>query len=851
MMNKHHSLRKFVILLSTLTIAAIAVVLFGGSSFAQKPASQMVSGQAGSSAQKSSKDALRPGASDLTLTEAERDWLRTHPVIRVMYDPAWAPIEFTDAQGNLTGITEDYLQLVEQRLGITFERVGGLSWQESISRLHNRDIDMTICLSATAERSKFLAFTNPYLNIPNVILARGAVTYIGDMRELTGHKVAVVDGYALVEWLSRDFPDIRLVKVKTVEEGLGLLQKREVSCFIDNLLVMNYYLAKLKTGNLKIAGTTPYEYAQCMAVRKDWAILTGILQKALDSITPADRAAIYRQWVPNRYETGFDYHLFWRVLAIFAVALVALIVWVQKLTGEVKQRKRAEEELAGANKLLQTILDTTPMRIFWKDVESHYLGCNLSFAREAGETQPEELIGKTDYQLIWPEQAERFQTDDRLVIDSGAPKLAYEEQIRSPDGELLNIRTSKVPLCNEQQEIIGVVGIYEDITERKLLKAQLVQAQKMEAIGQLAGGVAHDFNNKLGVILGYAELVLKQSAPEQPHFQHLQEIYKAAESSAALTRQLLAFARQQPVTPKVLDLNENIYGMLQMLRRLIGEDIELAWLPGTGLWPIKVDPTQMDQLLANLSINARDAISGGGRLSIATTNITVGPEDRASHPYCQPGDYVSLTVNDDGCGMDEATKNKIFEPFFTTKEVGKGTGLGLSTVFGIVKQNQGVINVYSKPGRGTSFRIYLPRHKGEAEPLQTASPAIETVKGNGSILVVDDDPSIRDIVTMMLETSGYRVIEATSPAEALELTDKHSREIRLLITDVIMPEMNGRDLAKQIESVHPDLKCLFMSGYTDTVIAHHGVLDESVLFIQKPFSMAELNDKVQRALGFP
>jgi PAS domain S-box-containing protein len=705
MMNRHHSPRKFVNLLGTFAIAATAVLLFGGTLFAQNPASPVESGQDTSSSQQASKDALLPGASDLPLTEAERVWLRTHPVIRVMYDPAWAPIEFADAQGNPSGISESYLRLVEQRLGVTFKRMRGLSWQESMTRLQQRDIDMTICLSATAERSKFLAFTKPYLNIPVVILTREAVTYIGDMRELAGHKVAVVGGYALVEWLSRDFPDIHLVKVKTVEEGLRQLQKGEVACFVDNLLVMSYYLAKLQAGNLKIAGTTHYEYAQGMAVRKDWPILTGILQKALDSIAPEDRAAIYRKWVPNRYNFGFDERLFWQVSAILAVTLAGSIFWIRKLSGEIKQRQRAEDELADANKLLEAILNTVPMRIFWKDRELRYLGCNRAFARDAGMTQAEELIGRNDYQLQWQEQAEKFQKDDRSVIDTGVSKLAYEEQLRGYGGGVLWIRTSKVPLCNEQREIIGMLGIYEDITERKQLKAQLVQAQKMEAIGQLAGGVAHDFNNKLAVILGYVELVLMNSAEDQPHIQHLQEIHKAAESSAALTRQLLAFARQQPVTLKVLDLNQNIHGMLQMLRRLIGEDIELVWLPGTGLWPIKVDPTQVDQLLANLSINARDAISGGGRLSIATTNVTVGPEDRGAHPYCLPGEYVSITVNDNGCGMDEAIRNKIFEPFFTTKEVGKGTGLGLATVFGIIKQNRGFINVYSKPGQGTSFRI--------------------------------------------------------------------------------------------------------------------------------------------------
>lgn len=841
--------QKILIRLAVLALAATTALLFGSSAFGQNSAKPTEANGISAIALQTDGQPPPAGAGRLSLTEEERAWLHGHSVIRVTHDPAWAPIEFTDPKDNPSGLAESYLQLVEKRLGITFERVPDLSWQEGMVRLQRRDLDMTSCLSKTPERGKFLSFTQPYLNIPIVILAREAITYIGDMRELSGHKVAVVDGYALVEWLSRDFPDIHLVKVQTVEEGLHSLRRGDVSCFIDSLLVISHYLAKLRANDLKIAGISPYEYALSMAVRKDWPILAGILQKAIDSISPEERTAIYRQWVPNLYEPDFDYRLFGQVLAVFLAALAGLIFWIRKLTGEIRQRKQVEERLAGANRLLQTIVNTAPMRIFWKDRESRYLGCNLAFARDAGLAHPEELISKDDYQLPWKEQAGQFRADDGLVIDTGLAKLAYEEQLASSDGELLWIRTSKVPLRNEQQDIIGMLGIYEDITERKQLKAQLVQAQKMEAIGQLAGGVAHDFNNKLAVILGYAELALMQTSEIQPLYHPLQQIQQAAESSAGLTRQLLAFARRQPVVPKVLDLNKNIHGLLQMLHRLIGVNIELVWRPGADLWPVRMDPTQMDQVLANLSVNARDAISGGGRLTIETANLTIDGADCAAYPGCTPGDYVSLTVSDNGCGMDAATQAKIFEPFFTTKEVGKGTGLGLSTVFGIVQQNEGVIKVFSQPEQGTSFTIYLPRYAGTEEPLEPQPSAAYPPKRTECILLVDDDPSIRGTVAMMLDTLGYRVVEARSPAEAIDLAEQHADEIRLLITDVIMPEINGRDLAMRLAPNHPDLKCLFMSGYSASVIAPHGVLEKGGQFIQKPFTLDELSSKVREALG--
>ncbi|MDD2318886.1 MAG: transporter substrate-binding domain-containing protein [Geobacteraceae bacterium] len=970
--------RKSVALVVTLAIAAAVILVLGGPMFGQYSTSLLAASSDSSSAPKQILHSMTPGVPTVSLTEQERTWLREHPVIRVAQDPGWAPVEFADEQGNPSGISADYLQLVEQRLGVTFQQVRNLSWQESFSRLKRWEIDMTTCVTVTPERIKFWAFTKPYLEIPIVILAQRDVTYISGMHELTGKKLAVVDGYALVEWLSRDFPGIRLVKVKNVADGLLLLQKGEVFGFVDNLLVTSYYLTKLKAVDLKVAGTTPYVNAQSMAVRKDWAIFAGILQKALDSISPSERDAIYAKWVPVRYEYGFNYRLFWRFLALFVVILAGLIIWNRRLSREIRQRKAAEaalqrneallrqtqevtrvggweydvtsdhlvwteeiyrifevprdynpngaqkaaefflaedrariteafnraveqgepydlelqvitakgrnlwvrtvgkteqkenkvvrvfgnilditerkrsaEELADSNKLLQIIINTAPVRVFWKDTKLRYLGCNLAFAQDAGMANPAELIGKDDYQLWRKELAEQYRADDRLVIDSGVPKLSYDEMQNKPGGGYVWVRTSKVPLCNEQYEIIGMLGIYEDITERKLLEAQLIQAQKMEAIGQLAGGVAHDFNNKLGVILGYAELALRHLEQDQPLFNQLQEIRKAADSSADLTRQLLAFARKQTVTPLVLDLNENIEGMLKMLRRLIGEDIELVWLPGMALWPVKVDPAQIDQLLANLSVNARDAINGVGRLIIETEKVTLDAEYCATHAGCVPGDYVLLVVSDNGCGMDQTTQDRIFEPFFTTKEVGKGTGLGLATVFGIVKQNQGFINVYSEPGQGTSFKIYLPRHRGDGGQLRTEDPVLENQGGHERILLVEDDPSIRSIVKIMLETLGYLVMEAGSPREAIQVTEQHVGEIDLLLTDVIMPEINGKDLANLLQPLCPGLKCLFMSGYTANVIAHHGVLDEGVLFVQKPFSLKDLDGKVRAALDTP
>jgi len=385
-------------------------------------------------------------------------------------------------------------------------------------------------------------------------------------------------------------------------------------------------------------------------------------------------------------------------------------------------------------------------------------------------------------------------------------------------------------------------------TAHEKLEEQMRQAQKMEAVGRLAGGVAHDFNNMLGIILGHADMILEEMDPDQAFYADLTEIRKAGERSADLTRQLLAFARKQTVAPKVIDLNKTVEGTLKMLQRLIGEDIDMAWIPGEKVWPVKIDPAQIGQVLANLCVNARDAIADVGEVTIETGNSVFDEEYCKKHAGFVPGEYTLLTVSDNGCGMNSETLENIFEPFFTTKESGKGTGLGLATVYGVVKQNNGFINVYSEPGQGTTFTIYLPRHRAKEAPLPDKEAIRPAARGHETILLVEDEPAILRMTTMILERTGYKVLAAGTPGEAIALAREHAGDIHLLMTDVVMPEMNGRDLAKNLLSLYPNLKRLFMSGYTANVIAHHGVLDEGVQFIQKPFAKQDLAVKVREVL---
>ncbi len=531
-------------------------------------------------------------------------------------------------------------------------------------------------------------------------------------------------------------------------------------------------------------------------------------------------------------------------------SVIAFVHVMRDITGH----KRAEERLRENQNRFRTLLDTIPDLIWLKDADGVYLACNATFGRFFGATETD-IVGKTDYDFVEKEVADYFREHDRKAMAADGPSSNEEWVTFADDGHRALLYTTKIPMYEAGGSLIGVLGVGRDLTDLKhaqedkiKLESQLQQAQKMESVGRLAGGVAHDFNNMLCVILGHAELGLMHLGPANPVCNNLKEIKNSAERSADLTRQLLAFARKQSVVPKVIDLNETITSMLNMLQRLIGEDIQLVWQPAPELCLIKVDPSQIDQILANLCVNARDAIEDIGRITIEIGTCSIDADYCAAIPEATPGEYVRLTVSDNGTGMDKETISRIFEPFYTTKELGKGTGLGLATVYGAIKQNNGFVNVYSEPGQGTTFSLYLPRYVGQKSEQQTEGGTVPVPRGQETILLVEDEPAILNMAATMLENQGYTVLKAGTPGEASRLAREQSGEIHLLMTDVIMPEMNGRNLAKNILTMYPRIKCLFMSGYTADVIAHYGVLDEGVHFIQKPFSLSALAAQVRELL---
>jgi PAS domain S-box-containing protein len=524
---------------------------------------------------------------------------------------------------------------------------------------------------------------------------------------------------------------------------------------------------------------------------------------------------------------------------------------VLSLVRDITAHKQAESALQQREREVTTLLDSLPAYAYFKKAGSVYVAANRKFCEAVGIPQSG-IADKSDYDLFPRELAEKYRTDDARMVIAGETLWVGEEEMVDR-GRRFVVETRKVPVKDEKGTVVGLIGLGFDITERKALEEQLLQSQKMEAVGRLAGGVAHDFNNILTAIMGYSDVLLSKLPPEDLLRRFPEGILETVDRASNLTNQLLAFSRRQDVQPEVLSLNGVVAEMDRMLRRLIGEDVELISDLEPALGLVKADAVQLEQVLMNLAVNARDAMSQGGRLTIKTSNVELDLDYVRRHVGLEPGPYVLLSVTDTGHGMGPEVQAHLFEPFFTTKDKGKGTGLGLSTVYGIVKQTGGHIQVESTPGEGTTFRIFLPRHTGE-EALQSPVPEAEparTLQGTETILVVEDDEGVRKRACEILQGYGYVIREAGHGEEALAVAKEHPGPIHLLVADVVMPQVSGPELARRLAPSRPEMKVLFISGYTDGELASYGVLREGTSLLRKPFKPEALARRVRALLDAP
>ncbi len=515
---------------------------------------------------------------------------------------------------------------------------------------------------------------------------------------------------------------------------------------------------------------------------------------------------------------------------------------------DITERKCAEEALRKAEEKYRGIFENAVEGIYQTTLDGKYIAANPALARMLGFDSPEELVNARsdvrNQEYVNPELRSEFvrSIEQHDVVHN------FEYQVYRKDGKIIWVSESAHAVRNVVGDIVHFEGTVQDITEHRELEQQLRQLQKIEAIGRLAGGVAHDFNNILMAVSGYSELLARKLPKEDPSQRYAEEILRATNRGSSLTQGLLAFSRKQVVSPKIVDLNALISQQIEMLKRLIPEDIELKFVPSGALGHVKIDVSQMEQVVMNLTINARDAMPNGGEIIIETSNADLDQSGRESQKASEPGRFVMLAVSDNGCGMDAETKAHIFEPFFTTKEQGKGTGLGLATVFGIVDQNSGHIFVHSEPGHGTTFKVYLPHVATEVRSEETATPSGADCSGNETILLVEDQEAVRESAAEYLTENGYTVLRASRGLEALEIAQQHEDPIHLLLTDVVMPQMSGRELSERITNIHPETKVIFMSGYSNNLLSNQQVLDPKHELLQKPFRLEALGQRIRETL---
>ncbi|GAB6096150.1 hypothetical protein JCM14469_24030 [Desulfatiferula olefinivorans] len=769
-------------------------------------------------------------------------------------DHRYPPFEFLDDSGRPAGFTVDMARAVAREMNMNIQiRLG--PWADIIEALKSGEIDVIGGMFYSLKRNRNFDFSPPYLVSHYVsVVRRGAGDPPESFDDLDGLSLVIQEGDIISDVLSEKKPDLHPALVQSQYDVLKAVAEGQYDGSIVPRISSMHLIESQAWDNLVFGKKSLYAGDYAFAVRKGRSALLAQFGEGLKVLEEnGEYRKISDRWLGVFAEKPVSLRdaLAYSAMVIVPLTLVLLIVflWSFFLKRQVAART---EELRAGEEFQRAMITCSPVAIYCVDLDGKVAAWSASAQRIFGWNK-DEVVGRP-LPIVPDDKREEFQhLRDYVLAGDGFSNRHLIR--RRKDGSLFDASLSVAPIRDAKGLIIGIMGAVEDITDRiraeneqARLQAQLIQARKIESVGRLAGGVAHDYNNMLGVIIGYAEMAMARLSPGDPLQDDLSEIMKAARRSSDITRQLLAFARKQTIAPRVIDLNETVEGMLRMLRRLIGEDIDLTWHPAHEPGMVNMDPTQIDQILANLCVNARDAIGGVGKLTIETNHARFDEDDCAGCPGAVPGDFVMLVVSDDGCGMAPDTLENLFEPYFTTKGMGKGTGLGLATVYGIVKQNGGFIQVNSEPGNGSTFTIYLPSHQGQKD-MEPKPEKDDVPLGHGeTVLIVEDEPSILKLTEAILARLGYDVITAPSPAKALEAAGAHEGRIHLMITDVVMPEMNGRDLAERLKRFHPAMRVLYMSGYTADVIAHRGVLGTGTNFIQKPFSKHDLAVKIREAL---
>jgi PAS domain S-box-containing protein len=792
------------------------------------------------------------GAVGDVLTAEERAWLDRHGPLRYAPDPAFPPFEYFRDDGTLAGITPELLDIAASNLGFRITPVRCSSWSEVLEAVQAGGVDLIGTVTRTPERESYLLFTRPYLDVPYVLFVTKGTPPETTLEDLAQARVGVVRNYGAHAWLQAVHPEMQPVPVETTREGLLLVSLGQLDALLETLPVGARVIGDQSLFNLTFLPQVLFNTPQHLAVSTSQPQLVSILQKALNSISDAERGAVIARWAGyDRLKPGREFPRWARqTLLALLLGLAGLLVWVISLRRMVAVKTHA---LMKSENRYRTLLENLPQMIFLKDVNSIYLSCNERYAQLL-HVSPVDLVGKTDADFFPAQLARQYRSEDEQVLRTRSVQ-EWDEAFEF-DGKRMAIHSVRSPVMDERGEVYGVLGIFWDITERQRneaarleLETQLRQALKMEAVGRLAGGMAHDFNNILTIILGNANLLADDSGLHPQGRIFLGAITTAAERAAGLIRQLLLFSRRQAIKLQPVHVNDVLERMRSILAPLVGEHISVDLDLDPGHPQVHGDVGLMEQVILNLALNARDAMSHGGRITMRTEVRTQGAVATEPSAGADANRYVVMEVCDTGVGMDADTKAHLFEPFFTTKDVGQGTGLGLASVYGIVQQHRGWIEVESEPGSGTCFRVFLPLASGVNVVPQKADVKPDIQRGTELILVVEDESSLRAVACEALQRLGYRVLEAGTGVEALEIWKTAGQDVQLVLTDIVMPGgITGIDLVRRLRAHTPGLRVIFSSGYSDEIVFKRVDLPKDAIFLPKPYDIRTLAASVRASL---
>ncbi|MCX8110534.1 MAG: transporter substrate-binding domain-containing protein [Syntrophorhabdaceae bacterium] len=771
----------------------------------------------------------------------------------VRADHNYPPYEFIDEKGEPQGFNIELIKAVAEIMGLDIKISLG-PWNEVRTQLEKGEIDILAGMTYSVERDRVVDFSVPHSILSFDIFMRKDSS-IGSIEDARDKEIIVQEGGIMHDYLKKQGITSKIITVTDAHDALLLLASGRHDCAILNKMQGHYFISRFKLTNIKAAGSDlmPREY--CFAVTEGNSLLVSKLNTGLNILKTTNRyKEIYNKWLGIYEEKGISGLFRYLTIGflIICILFALSIFWTWLLRKKVKEKTA---ELRKSEKKYRSIFENAIEGIFQTTPDGRVLDANPALARLFGFNSPQEFmdyytnIGEQQY--LKPEDREIY----RGILEKYGTIKGFETQLVDRHGKTLWVTINAHEVTDEKGNVIYYEGTVEDITERKKreeqyreLQQQFIQSQKMEAIGRLAGGVAHDFNNILTVILGSCELALFDLKNPERIKHRIDDIKKAADRASSLTKQLLAYSRRQIMEMRVININELIINLEKMLKRLIGEDIELKIILKEDVGTIKADSAQIEQVIINLAVNARDAMPRGGKLTIETSRVYLDNEYAKKHQDVKPGPHIMLSISDTGVGISDKARQHLFEPFYTTKPKGEGTGLGLSTVYGIVKQSNGNIWVYSEINKGTTFKIYFPCVEAKIEDKKDVYKGREISHSSETILIIEDEESVRESAAEMLKMQGYNVLKAGSGEEAISICSKYRDTIHLILLDVVIPGIKGQELFDKIKEIHKEAVVLFMSGYTDNVIVHHGILKEGIEFIQKPFTLENISKKVREVL---